>query len=124
MNWCIPCTLVGSPMDLMAYNLNARGLTLSLITQTTRYSIFVRPNNYSSVFYFNPASASFCKTFSRDFNWSAKPFLVITSTLCMYICTISKPLNILDIFSWRISGVLQTPIGSFRHLHSPLGRKI
>ena len=68
-------------MYLITSNLDAMGLTTSLIIQKLRYSVSVHMKNYFSAFTFNPSSTSFYKTFSRDFRWYVKAFWVISSIL-------------------------------------------
>ena len=107
------CNLVWTSIALIPSNFDDRGLVPLLITQNISYSVSVCPNNVSSTFTFNTASAIFFITLSSAFIWSAKFYLVITITSSMYTRTTSKMSKILDIFSWKIAGLLHTPIGSF-----------
>ena len=80
------CSLVEAPMTLMTYTLGDMGHTPYFITHKTRYSVSVHLKNDFSVFSFNSASTSFCKTFSRAFRWSVELFLAITIIfLYMYV---------------------------------------
>ena len=124
MNLHIQRTLVGAPMYFMASTLVHRGLTLYLLTQKPRYSVSVHLRNNFSAFTFNSSSMNICKSFSIAFRWSANPCLVITSILYMYAHTISNPSKSSDVFSWKISGILQNPIGSFWYLYFPHGSTI
>ena len=69
---CMSCNFVGASMNLMASNLDDRGINPTLITHKSRYSFSLSPKNDFPIFYFNPDSASFCKNLSRAFRWSLK----------------------------------------------------
>ena len=112
-NLCTSRTLFGISIAFVKSTVEYRGLTPFLITHNLRYLFYVCPKNDFSVFTFNPASASFYRTFSSSFRWSAKQSLVIMSTFSMFACTISNPSKIPDIFSWNILWILHTPIGIF-----------
>ena len=111
-NWPISCTLSGVSMALIVSTLDTRDMTPSLPTPKPRYSVYVHLKNYFSSLHFSPISASFCRTFSRAFRWSAKSYFVIASMPSIYPRTVSKAFNRSDIFSWKISGLLQTPKGN------------
>ena len=105
-------TLFGTSIALIDSTLDDRGLTPLLLNQKPRYAVSVYPMKDFSAFTLNPDYASLCRTISNAFIWSLDLFLVITSMSYMYARTMSNPSNILDIFCWKISGLLQTLICS------------
>ena len=113
--------MVRTSIYLMAYILDDRGITPFLLLQKPRYSVSVHLKNDFSAFTFIPASVSFYIKFFRDFRRSMKSFLLINSALSIYAHKISDPLNISDILSWKILGILQIPTSTFWYtyfLHS------
>ena len=114
-------TLVGASMASMSSTLENMGLTRYLLNQNIRYLVSVHPNKTFSVFTFNTSSNILWKTFYIAFKWSIKYCLVITSTFSLYSRTISNLLKSSDIFSWKIKGLLNNPIGSFGTCYFPTG---
>ena len=94
-------------------------LTLYLLNQNMRYLVSVHPNKAFQIFTFNPDSDNFCNLFSLAFKWSMNYCLVITSALSLYSCTIPNLLKSLEIFSQKIQGLSNNPIGSFWYLYFP-----
>ena len=95
-------TLVGALISLIDSTLDYGGITPSLLTQNLRYSVSAHTKNYIYFFTFNPASASFCGTFSRAFRWYENTCLVITIMLYIYERTVENPMKSSDIFYWKI----------------------
>ena len=90
-----------------------------LITQKQRYFVSMRPNKEFSVYSFKTASTNLCRTLSKDFIWSWKSYLVITTRSSIYTLTMLKTLDRSDIFYWNILGLLQNSKGSFQYQDFP-----
>ena len=103
------CTFVGTYIALTVSTFYHMGLTPCLLNQKPRYSVYVCPNNYFSLFTFTPASTSICRTLYNAFILSLKLFIVFTSKSSMYASTISNPLNSLDIYFVENVGTVVDP---------------
>ena len=112
-------TLVRTLIALIASNLDYRGLAPLLLTHKPIYFVSIIPKNNFSVFNLNTSSVNLCRNFSNTFRCPLKSFLVINNTPSMYSRTRSNPLNSSDIFSWKIWGLLQTPIRNFWYSYLP-----
>ena len=62
--------------------------------------------------------------FSNTVRWSLIQFAFVTSMPSIYAPTMSNPANKSDIFSWKILGLLETPVGNFCYSYLPQGSTI
>ena len=103
----------------MESTLDGNGIIPLVLTQKLRYSVYFCPKNDFSALNSNTASVIICRTFSIAFRWFLNSFLLTNSISSIYSRTMSNPLNSSDIFSWKIWGLLQTPIRNFWYSYLP-----
>ena len=99
MNQLAPCILVVIPIDLMSSTFDNISFNKFLLTHNYRYLVYVHPKMECYAFNFSFAYAILCGMFSSTFRWSAKSYLVMTSTLSINAHTIFNPSNSSSIFS-------------------------
>ena len=110
-------------MSLIASTLSGKGIMPCLGILNPRYSSSFLAKTYFSALTSNPFYFSLLSTLSNLSMWSSKDLLLIIKRSSMYVLT-SRPLNNSFIFSWNISGLLNSPMGSFWYSYLPQGSNI
>ena len=100
-------------MCLIACTLFGKGIMPSLVIKKPRYSRLSLANLDFSALILKPAAFSFFKTTFTLYKWSWKLPLLMIQKSSILALTYSKSLNNSFIFSWKISGLLHSPIGNF-----------
>ena len=77
-----------------------------------------------SILHLSPFALSFVSNSSNLFKWLDQSSLVIIKMSLIYALINYIPRNISFIFSWKLSGELNTPIGGRLYLYFPHGRII
>src|SRR5687768_13493520 len=121
MNFLNSFLLVGGANFNIASTFFVMGLIPFLVIQYPRYSSSAWQKEHLDAFIFRPASDNWFKAPSRCSKCSLKSVLDIISKSSRYALANSKPTISSLIFSWKISGLLHSPIGSLKYSYLPHG---
>ena len=102
--------LVGTAMSFIVCTVSGKGIIPCLVILKPIYSKLSLANFDYSALILKPATLSSFETIFTLFGWSSKLPLLLIIKLSIYALTYSKPLNI---FSWKIPGLLYNILGSY-----------
>src|SRR5688572_27450725 len=121
MNFLDSFLLVGGTSFNIASTFFVTGLIPFLVIQYPKYSSSAWQKEHLDAFIFRPASNNWFEACSRCSRCSLKSIFDIISKPSRYAQTNSNPTISLLIFSWKISGLLHSPIESLRYSYFPQG---
>src|SRR5688572_29429564 len=119
MNFLSSFLLVGGASFNIASTFFVTGLIPFLVIQYPRYSSSAWQKEHLDAFIFRPASNNWVKTCSRCSRCSLKSVFDIISKSSRYALANSNPTISSLIFSWKMSGLLHSPIGNLRYSYFP-----
>ena len=116
--------VVGVAIFCIALTFLGTGWIPVQVIQYPRYSRAERPKIDFLAFIFSPTLVSRLKTSSSLSRWSCQCDVDNINRLLMYARTNSRPSISVDIFSWNMSGLFDSPIGSLLYSYLPHGSTI
>ena len=124
MNRCSSRVFVGGAMLLIASIFLNIGWIPAQVIQYPRYSSSSRAKKDLRVLTLSPASFIRWKTTSKWCKWSCESDFVVSKRSSIYVRTYLRSSINDDIFSWKISGLFDNPIGSFWYSYLAHGSTI
>src|SRR5687768_16308077 len=105
----------------MAFTFLVTGLIPLWVIQSPKYSSSVWQNELLLALIFRPASDNLVRACSSWSKCSSMLPLLIRSRLPRLACANTKPTMCSLIFSWKMLGLLHSPMGSLKYSHLPHG---